>query len=88
MSGIALEPVPTRISVIVTRDRADVKSHFSVPSLTWSPRARWHEPRVPGSGRIDPIDMLTEWARANREAELDARDADPEPAARSDAGPY
>ncbi|MFD2415829.1 winged helix-turn-helix transcriptional regulator [Amycolatopsis pigmentata] len=31
---------------------------------------------------IDPIHVLTEWARANGEAVLDALDADPEPVAR------
>ena len=34
-----------------------------------------------GATLIDPIHMLTEWARANGEAILDALDADPEPVA-------
>jgi DNA-binding HxlR family transcriptional regulator len=37
-----------------------------------------------GATLIDPIHMLTEWARENGEAVLDALDADPEPAAHSD----
>ena len=37
-----------------------------------------------GATLIDPIHMLTEWARANGEAVLDALDADPEPAAHGD----
>ncbi|WP_433182273.1 winged helix-turn-helix transcriptional regulator [Actinoallomurus sp. CA-150999] len=37
-----------------------------------------------GETLIDPIDMLTEWARANGDAVLDALDADPEPVAHSD----
>ena len=34
-----------------------------------------------GATLIDPIHMLTEWARANGDAVLDALDADPEPVA-------
>ena len=37
-----------------------------------------------GATLIDPIHMLTEWARANGEAVLDALDTDPEPAAHGD----
>ena len=37
-----------------------------------------------GATLIDPIHMLTEWARANGDAVLDALDADPEPTAHSD----
>ncbi|MFF1421490.1 winged helix-turn-helix transcriptional regulator [Streptomyces sp. NPDC058280] len=40
-----------------------------------------------GATLIDPIRMLTEWARANGDAVLDALDADPEPVAHSDRGP-
>ena len=35
-----------------------------------------------GATLIDPIHMLTEWARANGDAVLDALDADSEPVAR------
>ena len=37
-----------------------------------------------GATLIDPIHMLTEWARENGEAVLDALDAAPEPATHSD----
>ena len=37
-----------------------------------------------GATLIDPIHILTEWARENGEAVLDALDAAPEPAAHSD----
>ena len=37
-----------------------------------------------GATLIDPIHMLTEWARENGEAVLDALDAAPEPAAHRD----
>jgi DNA-binding HxlR family transcriptional regulator len=36
-----------------------------------------------GATLIDPIHMLTEWARANGDAVLDALDNDPEPVAHS-----
>ena len=36
-----------------------------------------------GATLIDPIHMLTEWARANGEAVLDALDAHPDPVAHS-----
>jgi hypothetical protein len=34
VSGIALEAVPMRISVIVARDRANVKSGFARPAIS------------------------------------------------------
>ncbi|BCK67408.1 hypothetical protein Srufu_013610 [Streptomyces libani subsp. rufus] len=37
-----------------------------------------------GATLIDPIHVLTEWARANGDAVLDALDADPAPVAPSD----
>lgn len=37
-----------------------------------------------GATLIEPIHVLTEWARANGDAVLDALDADPEPAAYGD----
>ena len=40
-----------------------------------------------GATLIDPIHTLTEWARANGEAVLDALGTDPEPVTQSDRGP-
>ncbi|GAA0907409.1 hypothetical protein GCM10009574_100340 [Streptomyces asiaticus] len=66
--GSSWRTSPVTLSRILNPAGHSLRMRFSAPTATL----------------IDPIHMLTEWARANGDAVLDALDADPEPVTHSD----